>query len=127
MPSYPSRRNKKNGLHFFWKTPANKLKTSHLQIYAGIHDGYTGSVPISHSINFYNKLLTDLGEKDKTKFVSAEDATIMLKTQIFPTQPSPKLLDNRVVLYQKSAKNITLTIFEGTHEMLNKVALEVID
>ena len=117
----------KNRSPFFWKIPANKLKTSHLQIYAGIHDGYTGSVPISHSINFYNKLLTDLGEKDKAKFVSAEDATIMLKSQTFATQPSPKLLDNRAILYQKSAKNITLTIFEGTHEMLQKVALEVIE
>ena len=111
---------------FFWKTP-DKLKTSHLQIYAGIHDGYTGSVPISHSINFYNKLLTDLGEKDKAKYVSIKDANVMLKTQAFSVQPSPKLLDNRAILYQKSAKNVTLTIFEGTHEMLQKVVLEVID
>ena len=110
----------------FWTTPIKKRKKSHLQIYAGIHDGYTGSVPISHSINFYNKLLTDYKEKDKSKFVSADDASLMLKTQAFSNsnQKTTTLLDDRAILYQKSSKNIQLTIFEGTHEILIKVVLE---
>jgi dipeptidyl aminopeptidase/acylaminoacyl peptidase len=111
----------------FWKTPVKKRKKSTLQIYAGIHDGYTGSVPISHSINFYNKLLTDAHEKDKARYVSEEDAATMLKTQTFPTQLPAKTIDNRAVLYQKSSKKITLTIFEGTHEILRNVALDLID
>jgi dienelactone hydrolase len=111
----------------FWKTPLKKRKKSTLQIYAGIHDGYTGSVPISHSIRFYNKLLTDAGEKDKSRYVSEEDAATMLKTQTLPAQNPPKTIDNRAILYQKSSKKITLTIFEGTHEMLQKVVLELIN
>lgn len=107
-----------------WTTPIKKRKKSHLQIYAGIHDGYTGSVPISHSINFYNKLLTDYKEKDKLKYVSKEDASVMLKTQTFPTEKTPTMLGDRAILYQKSSKNIQLTIFEGTHEILTKVFLE---
>ncbi|MEZ4902494.1 MAG: prolyl oligopeptidase family serine peptidase [Spirosomataceae bacterium] len=110
----------------FWNTPLRKRKKSLLQIYAGIHDGYTGSVPISHSIRFYNKLLTDANEKDLTKYVSKDDASVMLKTQTFSTPSTPKMLGDRAILYQKSAKNITLTIFEGTHEILNKVVLEII-
>ena len=49
---------------------------------------------------------------------------MMLKTQTYPSSNPVKLLDDRAILYQKSAKNIQLTIVEGTHEMLNKVVLE---
>ncbi|WP_428665960.1 alpha/beta hydrolase family protein [Runella sp.] len=111
----------------FWKTPVKKRKNSQLQIYAGIHDGYTGSVPISHSINFYNKLLTDNNEKDKSHYVSETDAITMLKTQTFPTSNPPEMIGDRAILYQKSSKKITLTIFEGTHEILKNVALELVE
>lgn len=110
----------------FWKTPVKNRRKSQLKIYAGIHDGYTGSVPISQSINFYNKLLTDYGEKDRSRYVSEQEAAIMLNTQAFPVQLPAKLIENRVILYQKSSKNITLTIFEGTHEILKEAALELI-
>ena len=111
----------------FWETPIKKRRNSILQIYAGVHDGYTGSVPISQSIKFYNKLLIDTDETDDSRYVSAEDASIMLKTQSFPTKKPIKKIDNRAVLYQKSSKKITLTIFEGTHEILKNVALDLID
>ncbi|HAK77013.1 MAG TPA: peptidase [Runella sp.] len=111
----------------YWKTPIKKRKKSSLYIYAGVHDGYTGSVPISHSINFYNKLVTDFKEKDKTRYVLAKDAATLVKTQTFPVGTAPAQLDDRTILYQKSTKNISLTIFEGTHEMLQKVVLEKIE
>ena len=111
----------------FWETPLKKRKKSSLQIYAGIHDGYTGSVPISQSIKFYNKLLIDANETDDTRYVSAEDANTMLKTQTFPVKKTIKTIDNRAILYQKSSKKITLTIFEGTHEILKNVALDLIN
>ena len=111
----------------FWEIPLKKRKKSSLQIYAGIHDGYTGSVPISQSIKFYNKLLIDANETDDTRYVSAEDANTMLKTQTFPVKKTIKTIDNRAILYQKSSKKITLTIFEGTHEILKNVALDLIN
>lgn len=110
----------------FWETPLKKRKKSYLHIYAGIHDGYTGSVPISHSIKFYNKLLIDTDETDNARYVSAEDAATMLTTQSLPSKKSIKKIDNRVILYQKSSKRIKLTIFEGTHEILRNVALDLI-
>lgn len=109
----------------FWETPLKKRKKSYLQIYAGIHDGYTGSVPISHSIKFYNKLLIDNEETDNARYVSAEDAATMLNTQSFPTKKNIKKIDNRIILYQKSSRKIKLTIFEGTHEILRNVALDL--
>jgi len=110
----------------FWETPIKKRRNSALQIYAGIHDGYTGSVPISQSIHFYNKLLIDTGETDDARYVSSNDTSIMLKTQSFPLKKPIKKIDNRAILYQKSSKKITITIFEGTHEILKNVALDLI-
>lgn len=111
----------------FWETPVRKRRNSKLQIYAGIHDGYTGSVPISHSIKFYNKILIDAEEADNRRFVTADDATIMLKTQTFPSKKPAKLIDNRAIIYQKSSQKIRLIIFEGTHEILRNVALDLIE
>ena len=116
----------KNRSPLFWKTPVKKRTNSYLQIFAGIHDGYTGSVPISHSINFYNKLLDDAKEPDLEKFISDQDKSMMLKTQSFLNKKPYKLLGDRAIVYQKSSKKITLTIFEGTHEMLNQVVLDLI-
>lgn len=44
----------------FQKFPKELRKNSKLFIYEGIHDGYVGSVPITHSINMYNRLVTEL-------------------------------------------------------------------
>lgn len=110
-----------------WETPVKKRRNASLQIYAGVHDGYTGSVPISHSINFYNKLLKDAKEKDLTRYVSESDANTLLKTQTFPVSKPAKTIADRSILYQKNSKNISLTIFEGTHEILREVALDLLN
>lgn len=110
----------------FWKTPIRNRKNSTIQIFAGIHDGYTGPVPISHSIRFYNKLLYDNKITDSTKYVSIKDLELMLKEQTFRVINKAKIGD-REILYQKSTNKIMLTIFEGGHEMLSKEALEYIE
>ncbi len=110
----------------FWDTPIKKRKNSSIQIYAGIHDGYTGSVPISHSIDFYNKLLFDYKVNDQESFVSETDSKIMISTQNFIRSGVAKKMDNRLIHYQKTAKNISITIFEGGHEILRNVALDLL-
>jgi len=105
----------------FWKTP-DKRKSSNIQIFAGIHDGYTGSVPISHSVNFYNKLLSDNGITDSLSYISRSDLNYMIGHQTFNVSSDQRIGD-RAILYEKKSKNIMLTIFEGGHEMLSKEAL----
>ena len=110
----------------FWTTPINKRKNSVLQIFAGIHDGHTGSVPISHSINFYNKLLTDYKISDSAAYVSRKESLEMLNEQIPATSPQSSI-GNRAIHLQRQTKHIMLTIFEGGHEMLSKEVLGYID
>jgi len=71
-----------------------------LDIYAGINDGHEGggSVPISHSLLFYNRLLH---EKDLEKSKVDESTAIDLLTR-----------DRNIT------SEATLTIFDGGHEML---------
>ena len=111
----------------FWTTPLKKRKKTTMQIFAGIHDGYTGPIPISQSVNFYNKLLSDFKITDTSKYVKNEDLKFMLETQTFPYSDSNKKIGDRTICYQKATKNFTLTIFEGGHEMLSKQALEYIE
>ena len=105
----------------FWTTPVEKLKKSKLYIYAGIYDGIQGSVPITHSINFYNKVLKDLSVQDKTKFVSDYEKLKLLEFR----KPLDDLgsISGRKICLKKEAGNIKLLIFEGNHEMLIYYAL----
>jgi predicted peptidase len=108
----------------YWTTPIDKRKKAKLNIYAGIHDGYTGSVPISQSIEFYNKILTDYKEKNQLKYVSEIDGKIMLSSQSFSPLNKLKTLDSRLVHYSNASRKISIVIFEGGHEILRNVALE---
>jgi dienelactone hydrolase len=110
-----------------WEKPLTSRKRSRLQIYAGIHDGYTGPVPISQSIDFYNKLLTDTKEKDLTRYVSQADFETMLKAQAFPTSNTLGQIEDRIIHYKKFSGKNSLTIFEGGHEILKNAALELIE
>ena len=108
----------------FWKTPVDKLTYSTLEISTGIYDGMIGNgvIPITHSINFYNKLLTDLGLTDSTKYVSDTEKLALLEFR----KPLGDFgqISGREVMLLKETNNIKLTLFEGGHEILTKYAFE---
>lgn len=108
---------------FYWKIPVKKRRISTLQIYAGIHDGHTGPVPITQSIHFYNKLIADYGAKDASLFVAQRDADYMLTQQSFDT-PTHLTLGGKLIHLQRKYQRISLTIFEGGHDMLSREAFE---
>lgn len=106
----------------YWETPGEKLNYSKLNIYTGIYDGIQGSVPITHSINFYNKVLSDLGVRDASAFVSDKEKLELLEYR-------KKLGDygkiaQREVFLRKEYLNLKLVIFEGNHEILSEYALD---
>jgi hypothetical protein len=108
----------------FWKTPVDKLNYSTLEITTGIYDGMIGNgvIPITHSINFYNKLLRDLSVTDSTKYVSDSEKLALLEFR----KPLGEFgqISGREVMLRKETNNIKLTLFEGGHEMLTKYAFE---
>ncbi|WP_461534231.1 alpha/beta hydrolase family protein [Sinomicrobium sp.] len=106
------------------KTPVEKLKNSTLDIYAGVYDGIRGSVPITHSINFYNKLLAEMSVADSSAYVSPAEKLHLLEHR----DPIGELgeIGGRKICLKKNYKNISLTIFEGYHEMLTEFAFETL-
>lgn len=112
---------------YYWKTPMDRRNNTVLRIYAGIHDGYTGAIPITQSLKFYNKIIGDLGCKDKTAFVSLEEMLYMLETRRSPLKTDALgSVGGRSIHYRKAYGNIQIVIFEGGHEMLSSVALDLL-
>jgi pimeloyl-ACP methyl ester carboxylesterase len=105
----------------FWETPAGKLDSSNLFIYTGIYDGIQGSVPITQSINFYNKVMTDLSVKDPSKFVSDHEKLQLLEFR--ERLGNFGKIGDREVFLKKEYQNLKLVIFQGNHEMLAEYAL----
>ncbi|MFK7781463.1 alpha/beta hydrolase family protein [Psychroserpens sp.] len=106
----------------YWHTPIEKLEHSKLTIYAGVYDGIQGSVPITHSINFYNKLLRDMSLTDSLKYVSNSEKSKLLEKR----EPLGEYgnIAGRKIYLKKQFRNLSLIIFEGNHEMLTEFALD---
>jgi lysophospholipase L1-like esterase/pimeloyl-ACP methyl ester carboxylesterase len=99
---------------------------SFLNIYTGIHDGYTGSVPISQSIEFYNKILQER-YPDQVEMKIADSTIIQLLASRTKKDLQPNYsIGDRKVHIRKQLPKLSLTIFEGGHEMIVPQALALI-
>src|SRR5690606_27818228 len=118
--------------------PKEKRRGASLHIYEGIHDGYDGSVPITHALHMYNRLVADwkynvcdrdsidrLAQSDDDLIASHTIIDLLTKRTLPASDPPDNQLFGRQVYLQKTSGNIHLTIFEGGHEQLPQ-ALSVI-
>jgi len=103
----------------FWDVP--EKPKGKLEIYAGINDGYTGSVPTSHSILFYNRIAQHLGNHND--LVTQVDIIELLTRGIDHNGDLGRLGD-RQVYYRRGTDLLSLTIFDGGHEMLLEYCFE---
>lgn len=111
--------------------PAEARKGAELRIYAGIHDGHIGCVPISHSVNFYNRIAGELkyGTDDLSEIyrhaetdpdlISKDLLLSLLEKRINPDYLArgEKLLGRDIHLTRRYGP-VSLTIFEGEHEQI---------
>lgn len=104
---------------------ANRARIQ-LYLYAGIHDGYQGSVPISHSIRLYNKLASFWCPNQSDKLVSDSLMMQLLIRRYAPESKIRKPLATRPVHLFKEAGPVSLVIFEGKHEAIAKACLSLI-
>ena len=110
--------------------PRKQRRTSQLFIYEGVHDGYTGSVPVTHAINMYNRVVGDwkygLGTVEAANRKAAVYADLVSEDEIIrlltlrnnPKANPEEKIGDRQILLRREASNTRLVIFEGTHEML---------
>ncbi len=95
-----------------------------LDIAAGIHDGHTGSVPITHSIFAFNAI----ARANKQPGVSDDEIKLLSKPTgrldepLKSDQETDKSLGREIHL-RRYAGNSRLTIFEGGHEGISTAAI----
>lgn len=92
-------------------------QNARLFIYEGIHDGYKGSVPITHALDMYNQVAQAQGAPDSC-LVSVREALRLVTARQNPERDTLRTLGGRGVHLARSYGNVSLTLFEGGHEQL---------
>ncbi|MEK6482539.1 GDSL-type esterase/lipase family protein [Catalinimonas sp. 4WD22] len=117
---------KRSPLHMDYS--AALRKDAQLRVYTGIHDGYTGSVPITHSINMYNKLLEEIytGEAYGQEKVSDKTIIHLLSKRMQPAPDTSLYLGGKKVHLLRETPRLSLVLFEGGHEMIVPQALSLL-
>lgn len=85
-----------------------------VDISTGIHDGHTGSVPVSHTLRAFNALAADSARIDDgliTAMVSGRSVPQALSAE---RQDDPERA--KQVLFRRVCGNARVTIFEGGHD-----------
>ena len=106
------------------KTFLRKANSIALDIAAGIHDGHTGSVPITHSILAFNLI----AKANKQPGVSKEEIKLLSTPTGRLTNPLDSDMETdealgRDIHMRRYAGNSRLTIFEGGHEGISSAAI----
>lgn len=92
-----------------------------LDINAGITDGHTGSVPISHTLRAFNLLAAEkdrISEKDIEYFVTHARVPLHLQEAI-----SDATYGEKKPLFRRTSGKTRVTIFDGGHEIVYEAAL----
>jgi poly(3-hydroxybutyrate) depolymerase len=92
-----------------------------LDINHGLHDGRKGSVPFTHSLYAFNRVVSG---KDA---LSQEDIDSFYETQQVPGGQKSTINDpvygKRTPVFRKATETCRITIFEGAHEIVHEAAL----
>ncbi|MEQ9406738.1 MAG: prolyl oligopeptidase family serine peptidase [Fuerstiella sp.] len=95
-----------------------------VDIFAGVNDGHTGSVPVRHSLTAFNEIAGVHG----SDLVTEEEMQSLWNDRRLPQpRPSDKEKDatlGRDILLRRTAGNSRVTIFEGGHESIPEAAVE---
>ena len=100
----------------------SKSTTTVFNIYTGVYDGFQGSVPITHSINFYNKIKGEVYGDESNYIVTQEEILHLLENRT-PLGQYGSIGERNLFLEKKSPRT-NLFVFEGNHEILSKFSIE---
>ena len=92
-----------------------------MDINAGVADGHTGSVPVSHSLRAFNAVA------DPADRIAEKDIDLIVRTANVPTHLKRTLSDRtygpKVPLLRKTSGAARITLFKGGHEIVVAAAL----
>lgn len=120
---YPDVQEAKKRSPIFMDTPVELRENSRLYLYAGIHDGYNGSVPITHSLEMCNKIIRDFKPMASTELISQDIINQLVVTRYMPGDGKQTISDRKIHYANQFEDKIQIVIFDGGHEMLTEVAL----
>ena len=88
-----------------------------IYVATGIHDGWTGSVPVGHAIRAFNALCrpADVVSEDDIRFIETEQKmpeSIKSESVVDPFYPAKMHIH-----FRRTSGNVRLTLFEGGHSM----------
>lgn len=87
-----------------------------IDIYAGVNDGHTGSVPIRHSLDAFNVIATENGDEPITE---NEIGQLTNNRRLDSPRPSDQATDARLgleIYLRRISRHARVTIFDGGHE-----------
>jgi len=109
---------------YYWPWPVSLRRDAELTLYAGIHDGYTGSVPITQSLRFYNRVVREMAPGHPSALIPEHDMIELLSKRNYAASSSGGRLGGREIHYSRALGPVRLIIFEGSHELLPDAALQ---
>lgn len=92
-----------------------------LDMNTGIHDGYTGSVPVSHAILAFNAVAAEA-----ERVPEAVIAAMVQKREVPPKcgdVTADPLYGSRPVLFRRTSCLARLTVFDGGHDIVHEAGL----
>lgn len=102
--------------------PVPDTLSGRIHLYTGIDDGYNGSVPVSHSLQMFNRLCHISGEPERA--IASTEMLSLVTKDVFPVG---QFLDTgRDLFLERRCEIASLTIFEGGHEILPDQAMSFI-
>ncbi len=97
-------------------------KQVNLSINTGITDGHNGSVPVSHTLNAFNDVVSKPNER-----ISADTIANMVKQPSMPPALLQKiddpLLQRNPALFRRVSGTAQVTIFQGGHDIIYEAGL----
>lgn len=118
----------KNEARLRWRSPLHTqgLRGAHrppLKLYAGIHDGWTGAVPITHSIRMFNRLAAERAAGSMVDEATVRRLVEQRALAGLATAP----VGGRKAHLRRAVEGAELVIFEGGHEMLTDAVIADIE
>lgn len=92
-----------------------------LDINTGIHDGHTGSVPVSHAILAFNAVAAE-GDRVPEPAIDAMVRGRKVPTDLGAAAADP-LYASKPVLLRRTSGSTRLTVFDGGHDIVHEAGL----